>query len=136
MTTYVSARDALVALIHNAWTAQYPTVPVFYENAIRVDLDKAGESFLKVDIEFDKARQMTIELAPRHRVIGAIVLTLFAKDGTGVRTTLERLDFLTNVAKFKDIAGVKLQTPQPGSRAYKNGWRSYELIVPFWFDAA
>lgn len=135
MTTYVEARDAIVGLVNGAWPAEYPDDPVFYENALRVDLDEVAGSFLRVEIEFDDARQSTVGVAPQHRVYGAAHFTVFTKDGAGVRHVLERLQFLTDVAKFQSISGVRMQAPRPGPRGYKDGWRSYELRVPFWFDS-
>lgn len=136
MTTYVEARDAIVGLVHPAWVSAYPAVPVFYENTLRVDMDKVGDSFLRVEVDFDDARQMTVNDAPEHATYGTLYLTLFAKDGTGVRDTLGCFDYLTDLAKFKTITGVRFGAPTPGRRTYKDGWRSYELRVPFWFYSA
>ena len=134
MTTLVEARDALAAFIHTNWTAQYPTTPVYWENALRVDLDQVGSMFLRVEIEFNDALQMTFNDVPIRRTFGALYLTLFVKDGEGVRAALACLDYLTNIAKYQRVGGVILKTPTPGRRTYKDGWRSYELYVPFLFD--
>ena len=56
MTTYVEARDTIVAYLESALSA----LPRFYEDTETVDLDSVGDQFLKICIEFADARQATI----------------------------------------------------------------------------
>jgi hypothetical protein len=52
MTTEVEARDAIVAYLHPAWVTAYPSIKVFYNNTVKVDLDTVGATFLRVSIDF------------------------------------------------------------------------------------
>lgn len=134
MTTYVEARDAIVAHA-NQWTLVYPGVPVFYENTVSVDLDSVGDYFLKVDIDFQDAVQMDLDLGDIGRLhTGEVQLTLFYKAGTGVRTTLASVDYLTTHWTAKNLSGVITGVPRPGSNPEKGGWVSQEILVPFEFS--
>ena len=64
MTTEVQVRDAIVAYLNPAWALTYPTIKLFYENAVKVDLDAVGSSFLRVMIEFTDSVRQGIDLAP------------------------------------------------------------------------
>lgn len=135
MTTFVEARDAIVTLIHNALQAQLPDLPVFWENTLTVDLDVVGSPFLRIEIEFDDARQLTINDMPEHRTYGTVFFTVFVKEGTGMRQTLVLFDTLANLVKFKTSNRFVFSTPTPGRRDARDGWVSSELRAPFFFDS-
>lgn len=134
MTTYVAARGAVIGLIDAAWAAQYPSVSLYHENTESVDLDKVGDRFLRVWIDFDDARQMTINNNPHHETYGTLRLSIFTKEGLGTLVALGMMDFLANLAKFKTSNGVTFSTPTPGRKEGKNGWVSQDLLIPFKFN--
>ena len=133
MTTYVEARDTIVAYLDPAWAAAYPSVPKFYENTTSVQRDKIDHLFLAVDIEFEDSFRQGIDADPVTASYGAIHLCLFAKKGEGTRTTLAMFDFLTNLLKYRKLSGVTLDCPTPGNKTDKDGWVSMALEVPFSF---
>lgn len=135
MTTLVQSRDAIVALINTALSADYPTLKVFYENTLSVDLDTVGDRFVRVEVDFDDAAQLTINNNPEHRTYGSLYFTIFVKDGLGVRDTLVLMQYLSDVVKFKQTATYVFGTPRPGKRDARGGWHSYELVCPFWLDS-
>lgn len=133
MTTYVQARDAIVGWLHPAWTSAYPTIPVFYENTTQIALDTVGFSFLTVAVDFQDAIRQGIDSTPETRMFGEVTLRLFIKEGQGTRTTLAIQDYLTALMKYRELAGVTLDTVSPGKKQSRDGWSSYDLLVSFSF---
>lgn len=133
MTTYVEARDAIVAYFNPAWAMAYPTVPVFYENTTQIDLDKVGAGFVTATIDFTDSARQDIDPAPISKTWGEVILRLFVKEGRGIRNTLSMQDTLTGLMKYRKLGGVTLECPAPGMRIDKDGWKSYDLNVPFYF---
>ena len=133
MTTYVAAREAIVAHLHPAWVAAYPNVKILYENTVSVDLDSAGDSFLAVSIDFQDSMRLDIDASPMSKTWGVVTLRHFSKDGVGTKETLKRFDWLTALMKYKSLSGVTLDCPRPGKKSSRDGWSSFDLVVPFWF---
>lgn len=133
--TYEGARTAIVTYLSAALAASYPTLAVFYENTTEVDLTKAPDKFLIVDISFDAAKQVTIEAAPMNRVLGSVVFRVMVKQGRGTVTTLSLFDYLTSITRQKQLGGLSLKVPTPGKKATPSGWASFDLFVPFQFDS-
>jgi len=135
MTTFVQSRDAIVTLIHTALQAQHPTLPVFWENTLAVNLDTVGTQFLRIEIDFDDAHQLTINDAPEHRTYGHVYFTVFVKEGAGSRSALVLFDSLSDLVKFQAAQRFVFGVPTPGRRDARDGWMSYELRAPFFFDS-
>lgn len=133
MTTFVQARDDLAALISTGLAGI--GVPVFWENTLSVDLDKVGDRFIRIEIDFDDARQMTMNDTPIHETIGEIYFTVLTKEGLGTRATLALLDTISAAVKYNLSGRVKTLTPTPGRRDYSDGWYAQELRVPFRFNS-
>lgn len=136
MTTYTQARDLLVAELNTAWAATYPSVPIFYENTLSVDLDTVGDMFVKVSIDFEDAFQSDIDLdpVPGHQVEGAMTLTMFLKEGRGSRSVYQVFDFVANNLTLRPLVNsVHLGVPSPGRKMSKDGWVTHEFFVPFSF---
>ena len=70
MTTEVEARDAIVAYLHPAWVLAYPTIKVFYNNTVKVDLDTVGTTFLRVSIDFTDSVPMGMDAIPSQPATG------------------------------------------------------------------
>ena len=135
MTTYVQARDWIVAKASAAFAANHPTLPVFWDNALEIDPDATGSPFVRVTIEFDDARQLTINGVPERRVDGEIVFSIFTKKGSGTRTTLALVDFLETEFKYVTTGPVKTSTPYLAPKDDRGGWVNQDVLVPFFFDS-
>ena len=131
--TYVEARNAIVAYFNPKWVAAYPTVPVFYENTVQIDLDSVGDIFLTVSVDFTDSLRMGVDAAPGTETFGDVTLRLFTKEGAGTLRTLQIFDWLTATMKYREISGVTLGCPDPGPKVSKTGWLSSDLYVPFSF---
>lgn len=133
MTTEVQVRDAIVAYLNPAWASTYPTVKIFYENTVKIDLDAVGGMFLRVSIDFTDSLRQGIDLSPFTASHGEVTLQLFSKDGQGTRDILGKLSYLRGLMKYQSLTGVDLDCPRPGRKQVRNGWTSQDLIVPFRF---
>lgn len=138
MTTEVQARDTIVGYLNPAWTTVHPTVKIFYENTLKVDLDAVGSSFLRVRIDFTDSMRQGIDQSPFTASYGEVVLQLFSKDGQGTRDSLTKFSYLRGLMGYQDLpvsggGEVRLDCPRPGRKQSRNGWTSQDLIVPFYF---
>lgn len=127
MTTLVQCRDDIVAFIHG----NIPGVPVYWENTLAVDLDEVGDRFVRVEIDFDGAKMLTMDGPQIHQTEGVIYFSIFSKEGTGTRSTLALMDTISNLAKYHLTTRVRTFTPTPGRSYLKDGWHMQELRVPF-----
>ncbi|MBI3144733.1 MAG: hypothetical protein HYZ18_05575 [Pseudogulbenkiania sp.] len=135
MSTFEQCRDEIVALINTAIGVSYPTLKVFYENTLSVDLDTVGDRFVRIELEFDDAAQLTINNTPADRTYGTVYFTIFLKEGLGTRPYLELVQFFKDLVAFKTATHYRFEVVRPGKRGAPDGWRSYEVTAPFWFDA-
>ena len=138
MTTEVQARDTIIAYLNPAWAVAHPTVKIFYENTVKVDLDAVGSSFLRVRIDFTDSMRQGIDQTPFTACYGEVILQLFSKDGHGTRDSLTKLSYLRSLMAYQDLlvsggGKIKLDCPRPGKKQSRNGWTSQDLIVPFYF---
>lgn len=136
MTTFVEARDSIVSLIHTALQNNHPTLPIFWENTLEVDLNAVGNLFVRIELDFDDAMQMTINDIPEHQTFGTVYFTVFMKEGTGTRESLILMQSFTDVVKYQMTPTFVFTTPRPGKKdGPRDGWISQELVAPFWFDS-
>lgn len=135
MTTYAAARDDIVSMVNTALQTLHPTLPVFWENTLKVDLDTVTSPFVRIELDFDDAMQLTVNDDPEHRTYGTLYFTVFCKEGTGTRSTLVLFESFTNIVKFKHTATYVFGVPRPGRKDPRQGWVSQELAAPFWFDS-
>lgn len=133
MTTLTQARDTMVAYLNPAWLAQYPAVPIYYEDTTQISLDTVGNMFLLVTITFPDSVRQGVDASPMTRTWGELNLRLFSKEGSGVRTALGVFDFLTATLKYKPLSGITLDVPKCGARQSRDGWTSRDLDVSFSF---
>lgn len=132
---YVTARDNLVSQINGNFTTTHPTIPIFYENTTTVDLDTVGDNFVRVQIDFTDAMQADIDMTakPGQVVYGEALIMIFAKDGTGLRTTLGLVDYFASLMAFENLSGVYVDVPRQGRKVVNSGWMSTSIEVPFRF---
>lgn len=133
MTTMTNIRDILVQAMVTAWT--HNDVSVVYENK-PVDLDRAGDRFIRFVVNFDDAVQANIAPDPFHRYHGRVEIQVFTKSGFGVRTTYTYLDELTTAFKCKVFGGkVHTTIPTPSRVEEHEGWHCAYFMVPFFADS-
>ena len=133
MTTYVQTREALVTAFHTPWKTAWPTIPLFYENTLQVDLDTVGPVFVTAAVDFTDGMRMELDANPTSKTWGEVTFRIFAKEGQGTKTALQVFDFLTALMKYQTFGGVTTECPAPGPKQASKGWVSFDLTVPFFF---
>lgn len=131
MSTEAQVRDNVVSLLNPAWVIAYPTIPIFYENTVKINLDAVGASFLRVSVNFVDSLRQGIDPQPYTASYGEIALQLFAKDGQGTKVLLDRMSFLRTTLKYQNLTHLTTDCPRPGKKQSRDGWTSQDLIVPF-----
>lgn len=134
MTTYVEARDELVTLINSKFSADHPTLKVFYQNTKKVDINTVGDQFVRITVDMMKGKQSSIEFEPRRRVLGEVILEFVYKEGLGTRYALEMYDYVESFLAMKSLTKVSTRVASPGADWEKEGWAGFRITVPFFFD--
>ena len=132
MLTYTQARDAIVTHVHNTLVAQLPTLKVFWENTVEVDVNTVGDRFMQAEVNFEDALLASPTDLFDH-VTGTIGFRLFMKAGTGTRASLQMFDTINAAVRHKTLSGVVTGTPTYGRKESRDGWSSTEFMVPFEF---
>ena len=131
MTTLVQARDAIVTHIHTMLQAQLPTLPVFYENTVAVDVNSVGDQFLRVSVDFDHTLLATVSSDLVDQVVGTITFQIFTTEGKGARSTLAIMDTLNAQMRHKLLGAATTGSCTEGRKESNSGWVSAELLAPF-----
>ena len=134
MMTYELARQAIYTRLNDAWTVDYPSVPIQWENRLRVDLFQQTAPFIGCEVLFDGAQQASIEYAPIHRYTGSIFLTVFVKEHEGSAVQNTYLTYLTDLFKSTTFGSVNTKAAVPLPPALFEGWWRKSVAVGFWFD--
>jgi len=127
------ARDALITKVKAVLDASLSTLPVFYENTRSVPVDSVGDAVLAVRVDFQGARQASIENDPVTRYTGELCLLHMQREGTGTKAMLARAEILNSELRHLSLGALQLAVPYPGRNESHDGWFSQEWCVPFWF---
>lgn len=130
---YATCRDDLIAKINTELAIDYPSLPVFYENTVKVDTNKVGNLFVRIELEFVTRENITVTGQPETEARGLLYFCVYSKEGSGTRPTLALFDYFTNLMKYQTVGDIVLETPRPGKKEERNGWISQELVCPFRF---
>lgn len=135
MTTYIQARDAVATLIRDKFAADQPTVKLVWQGGQAVDQDTVtANMYVRVEIDFDDALQLTMNGMPEHQVLGIVYFRIFHKEGSGMRGVAQMIDYITNTFKFVTATHYRFEQPAPGRKVpFRNGWGEQEVEAPFKF---
>lgn len=126
----------MISRVNTYWQGAYPAVKMYYDNAYPEDAEiDTLQSFVLCSIQFSGGSQMNLAAAPDHRTRGRLVFTAAARSGAGSSKVLEYLDGLINNLKFAQFSGLTAGAPMVGLPITRDGWFSYDLSVPFFFDS-
>ena len=136
MPTLKQVRASLIGRVNTYWQAAYPSVKIYYDNAYPEDaeVDKL-QSFVLCSIQFTGGMQMNLAPMPDHRTYGRLVITAAARSGAGSSKVLEYLDGLVGNLRFAQFDGLMVGAPIVGVPITKDGWFSYDMSLPFFFDS-
>ncbi len=138
MATREQARLALTTKIEAlkaTWTA-YP-LNIEYDNLPKINTTQQVNPYLCVSLMYHDGYQLDLSNAPRHRMIGTIVLEAKAKEGQGTKKTAALLEHFYPELHMSDAniplrtEAAKFRTPPPNA-----GRQADVAIIPFWFDSS
>jgi hypothetical protein len=131
---YLPIRDALVGMIHPAFTTQFPDLPIVWDNQ-PFDRNAQPERFVEVSVEFLDAAQVALGLNPKTRVNGTVCVTYVCRSGLGAREALAVLDWFSTFLKYRVLGSLQLREPRVNPGDAIPGWYTPTLHVPFHVDA-
>lgn len=118
--------------------ANYPTLPVFYENGENPDQGKVGALWLDVEIGYRGGVAAAVGGRAPARLSGNVRLMAYMKQGGGMQAGEAVLDSLLDHFRTNRRAagGVMLDVPVPHSAPPMLGWQKAGWLVPFKVDVA
>lgn len=127
MPTLVSARQTLISLVKPVVDSL--GIPVFYENRDTADLDKVGNHFIEVVVDFNTRDEA--DMKAMNHTTGALAFLMWSKRGSGVVTELDVIDTLDISFSRVVSNGVNLGVLTAGPTSAPPGWRRTEWLIPF-----
>jgi hypothetical protein len=131
---YETARQAIYTRLKTAWDADYPTVPIQWENRLRVDLLQQVLPFISCDVVFDDGYQAAMEIDPLMRYSGCVHLGVYVREHEGTALQNTYLWYLGELFKVAIFSGVRTRAPVPQRPEIFEGWVRKSLRIEFWFD--
>lgn len=131
---FENARAAIYGRLTTAWNASHSTVPVLYENRLEVDLATRKDPFITCEIVYNDGQQVGIGAPVGARYSGAIWLSVWQPEHSGVTPGTTWLGELATLFKAVTFGGVNTRVPIPVPGRSQKGWDAHTLRVPFWFD--
>lgn len=132
MTASTETFRALVFGELQTWAAaNFPTLPVVYENGPVPDEDTIGPIWLDVELRWYGAVIASVGANPRARDTGAVVINCFYREGAGTRQPDQILDSLRTLLTGRRLGEGTLWAPQRASPTNLRGWRKAGVSIPF-----
>lgn len=132
----VFIRDKLVEAFE-MWSAANPSVPVFYEDTSRPDLDNVATPFVHVAFEWVDDMQIELAAGPGQRVrtIGFMDIRVLSREGAGSRSRLVIAESIKQHFARRSFGGVQVQTPRVRTQEETKGWMALPIVISFYRDA-
>lgn len=128
-------RAAVFGAIQSWAAANYPTVPVIYENGPTPDEDTIGDTWIDCEVRWYGARTLGIGSLPltgRHS--GAVSTQVYRRSAQGTGVVDDILESLTTALKSQRIGGGLIYYPQRTVSTNFKGWYKSGLLFPFTLD--
>lgn len=115
-----------------AWgAANFPTLPVVWENGPVPDEDKIGPIWLDVEIRWYDGSVAALGSSPRTRDFGAVSLACFYKTGEGTKAPGQLIDSVSSLLQARRfgsaVTGARKRTVPTNLR----GWHKTGVLIPF-----
>lgn len=116
----------------NAWaTANFPTIPVIYENGPVPDEDTIGPIWLDVEVRWYGAHNATLGVTPRVRHSGAVSVNCFYRNGEGTDQPDSIIDSLSDHLQNRRLSAGVLEAAQKTVPTNLRGWYKTGTLIPF-----
>lgn len=118
-----------------AWAAaNFPAIPVIYENGPVPDEDKIGNIFIDLELRFYSATTKTLGEGGMGRHSGAIALSVFYREAAGTGLVDDVVDSAKGTMRLRRIGGGIVKFPQRTVPTNIKGWYKSGLLFPFTLD--
>jgi hypothetical protein len=115
-----------------AWgTANYPTLPLIYENGPVPDEDAIGPIWLDSEIRWYGGNVASLGVNPRLRHTGAVSLQVYSRQASGTGQAGAILDSLIQTLSARRLGSAILLAPQRTVPSYLRGWYRTGILLPF-----
>jgi len=127
-------RAAVFGAIQTWGAANFPTLPIVWENGPVPDEDKIGAIWLDVEIRWYGGRPLGIGNVVSGRHSGAISLQVYSREARGTGASDDVVDSLESLLKNQRMGTAALSFPQRTVPTNLRGWYKTGLLVPFTLD--
>jgi hypothetical protein len=122
----------IVTWFDAAYKAQYPTIPVTYENQ-PFDWNNLPDTFVEFEVRFYSGQQINLG-APKTRHGGYIYVTVWTKEGKGTLETKRIIDWVAGRLGYKALATVQIEADEPDENSPTRGWHLEGVKFRFYAD--
>ena len=134
MTTTKDFRAAVFGEFQAWGAANFPTLPIIYENGPVPDEDKIGTVWLDLEIRWYGAQALTVGEVIAGRHSGAISANVFYREAEGTGTPDDIIDSLETTFRTRRLGGAIVKFPQRTVPTNLKGWYKTGLLFPFTLD--
>lgn len=134
MSTTKQFRAAVFGEIQTWAAANFPTLPIIYENGPVPDEDKIGPIWLDVEVRWYGARPLALGEGGSGRHSGAISANVFYREASGTGLADDVIDSLELTFRTRRIGSAIVNFPQRTVPTNLKGWYKTGLLFPFTLD--
>lgn len=127
-------RSGVVSEVVQWAAAEFPALPIIYENGPVPDEDKIGPIWLDISIRWYGAQTKNVGEFAAGRHTGVVSAQVFAREGSGTAKVDDILDSLTRFLATKRIGSGIVMFPEHNTPNTAQGWYKSGLMFPFWLD--
>lgn len=127
-------RAAVFTEIETWAAANFPAVPVVYENGPVPDEDKIGPIWIDLEVRWYGSQPMSIGEVVSGRYTGVVSVNVYHREGLGTGAVDDILDSVETLLKTRRIGTSIVSFPQRNVSATSNGWYRAGCFFPFTLD--
>ena len=124
-------RAAVFGEIQTWAAANYPVMPVLYENGPVPDEDKIGSIWLDIELRWYGGSIASVGTNPRMRQTGAVSAMCYYRTGEGTDEPDSVIDSLSEYLQARRLGAGILEAPQRTVPASLRGWFKTGMFLPF-----
>lgn len=124
-------RGAVWAALETWGAANFPTMPIIYENGPAPDEVSIGPIWLDAEIRWYSGSIASVGVNPRTRDTGSIALMVHYKESEGTSLSDDVIDSLAVLFKPQRLGGGKLGAKQRTVPNPFKGWYTTGILIGF-----
>lgn len=124
-------RDAITAEILAWGSANFPTIPIVYENGPVPDEDKIGPIWLDVEVRWYGGSVASMGTTPRTRMTGAVSVCCFRRSAEGTDQSDLAIDSVNALLGVRRFGSAVMGAPQRTVPTHLRGWYKTGALIPF-----